>query len=113
MKERRDSYEYRLRNPAGHFCSQLKSRASQRNLAFDLTKEYLEKLITPMKCSVTGIELIYDMSGAPNTVSIDRINTLEGYVKGNVRVVSWIYNRAKGNSTDEAVLEYLIKPLAK
>jgi hypothetical protein len=36
-----------------------------------------------------------------NSPSLDRIDNTKGYVKGNVRIVSWRANRLKGNATDE------------
>jgi hypothetical protein len=40
----------------------------------------------------------------PLSPSLDRIDPRFGYVAGNVHVVVWVYNRAKGDGTHEDVL---------
>ena len=37
--------------------------------------------------------------------SLDRIDSSEGYVAGNVRVVSWLYNHMKGPHSDADLYE--------
>lgn len=38
-----------------------------------------------------------------DTPSIDRIDCTKGYIKGNVRIVSWWANRLKSNLTLEQI----------
>lgn len=42
----------------------------------------------------------------PWSPSLDRINPKIGYIDGNCRLVTWIYNRAKGSGTDEDVVSF-------
>jgi hypothetical protein len=53
-------------------------------------------------CPILGMELDYFASYAQeNSPSFDRIDTTQGYVKGNVQLVSWRANRIKNDGTAE------------
>jgi len=56
----------------------------------------------PKYCPILGMELDYFSEGRPvpeNTPSFDRIDPTEGYIKGNVAIISWRANRIKNNGT--------------
>lgn len=71
-----------------------RNRAKTLGLPFDLT---LEDCTVPTICPVLGIELGYRKGQGyhPATPSMDRIIPSKGYVKGNVRVISWKANMIK------------------
>lgn len=83
-----------------NFFNEIKGGARQRNIKFDLSREYLWDLFLKQekKCIFTNIELeISDniINRKPNriemTASLDRINPNEGYVEGNVQWVhKWV-----------------------
>jgi hypothetical protein len=74
-----------------------KSRAKRLGLEFNLT---LDDIIIPEKCPVFGITLEKKEGGRqPCTPSLDRVNNKLGYIKGNVRVISWEANQLKSNAT--------------
>jgi hypothetical protein len=50
---------------------------------------------------------------SPNVVSIDRIDSNAGYVKGNVQLVSYMYNTAKNKFGEKDLLELCIDVLTK
>ncbi len=97
LKEQSD-YRYRLRKN----LHAAKTRASSRNLPFDLDIEYLVKLWEDNEgcCVLTGIPFdlrsnrIVTNQINPNTVSLDRIHPKLGYVKGNVRLITYHMNVA-------------------
>lgn len=65
----------------------------------------------PTHCPVFGTELDWD-SGyqQDNSPSIDRTNSREGYIPGNVKFMSWKANRLKNNGTlsdFEQLIKYL------
>ncbi len=72
-------------------------RARARGQSVSITPE---DICIPDVCPVLGIPLI---SGAglrsPNTPTLDCINPALGYVPGNVMVVSWRFNKVKGDLT--------------
>lgn len=87
----------------------------QRNKDFDLTLNYLKELWESQNgiCPFTGFELearTYDgKSDNPlniRSASLDRIDNSKGYVKGNVRFVSVMYNFARNKFSDENVIEF-------
>ena len=51
-------------------------------------------------CMISGLPLSYE-AGSPWVVSIDCIDPALGYVPGNVQLVCWAVNRAKGDLTPD------------
>lgn len=77
-------------------------RALQQGLAFDLELADVE---TPVHCPVFGFALKYNNPVlADSSPTLDRIWPEFGYVKGNVRVISWKANRLKNNASLEDLL---------
>ena len=84
-----------------------KTRASLKNLPFDLTAEDLE---LPEVCPVLGIRLSWGSVISNETPSIDRVIPELGYVKGNCNIISMKANRLKNNASKEeleAILAYI------
>ena len=81
---------------------QIKS-AKNRNIQFNLTKEYAWNLFVKQnkKCALTGCDLILNKSisrvkGANTiTASIDRIDSTLGYIEGNIQWVHKDINKLK------------------
>jgi hypothetical protein len=110
---------WELNNPSKHdkyskFRPFLKL-CRQRKKDFDLTLEYLKELWESQNgiCPFTGFELearTYDgKSDNPlniKSASLDRIDNSKGYVKGNVRFVSVMFNFARNKFSDEEVIEF-------
>lgn len=74
---------------------------NSKGLEFDLNWGDLE---WPALCPVLGIPIdYYSESGKrnENSCSFDRLDNTQGYVKGNVRVISWRANRIKNDGTAE------------
>ena len=89
-------------NPLKVLFKSIKANAKAWGRKCLITLEELSKLIEPMICTVTGLPLEWGTGDwAP---SIDRIDSTGDYTIDNVRVVCWIFNRARGTSSDEAVL---------
>jgi hypothetical protein len=98
------------RNPAHFLFIHASYGAARRGLdCTTITLELVEEMLRPMRCSVTGHTLSFNWSGPgsnPWRPSIDRIDSTKGYVPGNVRIVSWVYNLAKSKWSDEAVAQF-------
>lgn len=113
-KSRRDWYyanrDYQLRYfrertekfPRERMVMRARERADKEGLPFDLTAEDLEM---PTHCPALGIPLVMG-TGKPGdgSPSLDRIVPELGYVKGNVRVISYRANTIKQDATPDEIL---------
>ena len=74
----------------------MKARAKKHGMGFNITKAYLKTLLatSDMKCSLSGVDLTMKI-GESDVVSFDRIVNTQGYVYGNIQVVSAYGNTAK------------------
>jgi hypothetical protein len=80
------------------------SSAQSRNLDFDLTFEYVKKLLEYSTCFYTNVTFTED---GPNARSFDRVDNDKGYVIGNVVACTTDINGKKNNLTiDEIICLY-------
>lgn len=91
-------FEYRRTRLRNYLLVRAKGRAKRLGLAFDLT---LDDINIPDRCPALGIELYVSDGLGPsdNSPSIDRIDNTQGYIRGNVVIVSNLVNRVKTNAT--------------
>ena len=85
-----------------------KKRAKTEGKEFTIRKEDIPLVHV---CPITGIDLhlnIGGIQGLNDSYSLDRRDSNLGYVPGNVFVMSWKANKAKGNLTLEDI-ERLLK----
>lgn len=88
-----------------------RNRAKKKGFAFNLDEEFIQELREQQSdlCALSGIPLNWDYSGPSqgqricpeDRASIDRIDSLGGYTKDNVQLVTDAANRLKGSSTVE------------
>lgn len=79
--------------------------AELRGLDCALTEADVKQMLAAGVCERTGIAF---EPGGDFGVSLDRVDNGKGYLRGNVQAVCWAYNRAKGASTDAAVLRMAV-----
>ena len=80
------------------------SSAQSRNLEFNLTFEYVKKLLEYNTCYYTNAEFTED---GPYARSFDRVDNEKGYIVGNVVACTVDINGKKNNlSIDEIVCLY-------
>ena len=84
-----------------------KERAAKKHLDFDLKES---DIIIPEFCPILGIKLEWGAGigkgrARDNSVSLDRIDSTKGYVKDNVRIISWRANDLKKDGTAEEHLK--------
>jgi hypothetical protein len=74
-----------------------KKRAEAKNIPFNITPQ---DIVIPKICPLLRIRL-FPSKGQPgrNSPSLDRIKPARGYVKGNIRVISYKANSMKSDST--------------
>ena len=89
-----------------YLLKQAKQRSKDYNLAFSIDRE---DIVIPEYCPVLGIKLFFgNKTVKNNSPTVDKIIPALGYVKGNVRVISYRANHLKNNATlDEAEKIYL------
>jgi hypothetical protein len=77
-----------------------KRRALELGLDFDLS---FQDIAIPERCPILGIPLRKGVGkgGQPDSPSLDRFDNTKGYVKENVRVISWRANTIKKDATME------------
>ncbi len=80
-----------------------KNRAKRKNMNFDLTEEFLQKLYQMQngKCYYSHIELDLQRGNSDHSISIDRKDSSKGYTLDNVVLCSWAVNIMKSNLNDE------------
>ena len=101
IREREERHEVAV-NRAFH---RIKWSAKARDLKMELSEKEVADLARPMVCEVTGLALNWKAC-SPFKASFDRIDNSVGYIPGNVRLVCWIFNRAKNSDADEDVLVF-------
>lgn len=76
-----------------------KKRAKQKNIEFSISLDDMPYI--PIKCPILGIDIKASKTIGPidSSPSLDRINPLLGYIKGNVRIISNRANRIKSDAT--------------
>jgi len=85
--------------PQQSMWSLAKTRAKQKRLPFDLQ---ISDIVIPKRCPMLGMDLVQgDGKLHDASPTLDRTIPELGYVKGNVRVISYKANRAKNNLTLE------------
>lgn len=96
----------------------VKQRIKAKPKDFDLTVEYLKEIWDEQKgkCPFTGFDLELrtyasrrDFRDNPlniKSASLDRIDNSKGYIQGNVRWVSVMFNFARNKFSDEEVVEF-------
>lgn len=74
----------------------------------DFDDEYLKELYNQQngKCALTGIDLVHEY-GKTNTISVDRIDSTKGYLKGNIQLICQSINLMKNNSTQEEIIQFI------
>jgi hypothetical protein len=104
--EARKRYEHlRQTQPWRKLIWNARTRANRRNLAFDLTLEWIEARWTGnCECSQVPFEIFGSKLFAP---SIDRIDPKKGYTQNNCRVILWGINMLKAHLDDAEVYRFL------
>jgi len=88
--------------------NEVKKRARNKNIEFNIDVFYLEQLYTQQnkKCNLTGFFLSFGKKNLYK-ISIDRIDSSIGYVKGNIQLICLGVNYLKNTFDNEEVVEFL------
>lgn len=85
----------------------VKKRSELRQLEWDLTLDFLNKLYRKQKglCKLSGLPIGWSETGWDITASIDRIDNDRGYTQDNVQLVHKDVNMMRGKLTMERFKE--------
>lgn len=101
---------------SGNYISRLKKGAKKRNLDYLVTPEYLWEVFLKQnkKCALSGLPLTFNstLKTRDGTASLDRINSVLGYVEGNIQWLHKDVNWMK-NDFDEPYLLTLCKEITR
>lgn len=88
----------------------LQERAAKNGLLVDIDREYLYDLWDKQngKCAISGIQMTYisNCGRIPTNVSVDRIDSNKGYIKGNVQLVCMAVNQMKNDLDMQTLLTF-------
>lgn len=95
-KRRAEKWKLVDTDPESYILHQTSENARARGLEFNLDRS---DIIIPEQCPLLECLIFFDPEnpGHWNTPSLDRIDNLKGYVKGNVWVISKKANTMKNN----------------
>ena len=80
-----------------------KRNAKNTGREFSITLEDIE---LPTHCPILGIPLVFGGERQEGSYSVDRVDSTKGYIKGNVRTISFLANRMKTDATKEQLLSF-------
>lgn len=80
-----------------NYISTLLNHTSKRKKQYNLDIQYLIDLYESQNgsCAISGIEMTYDYGKTATNISIDRIDSNIGYIKGNIQLTCYIANIMK------------------
>lgn len=106
-KAKEATHRWEEKNRENVLFRSCKQRAKVHNLPFNIDKS---DIVIPDICPLLNIPInrVRNYSGCmqPSSPSVDRIDNKKGYVKGNIRVISWQANRMKHNATKNELLTF-------
>ena len=95
--------KYRKANPLTILLKSARYRANKKGITFSITKE---DITIPEVCPLLGIKLESQIGkgyAKDNSPTLDRLYPNEGYIKGNVWIISMKANRIKNDATLEEI----------
>ncbi len=113
-KEKYSEYRRLLRekNPALRLINSTKKTAKNKKIEHNIT---VDDLILPEYCPYLNVKIDYSAGNGKSMFnpSIDRIDPLQGYVKGNVEVISVLANVMKNKATVEQLQTFAMNVLRR
>ena len=95
----------RMRNPEQRMFWSARGRAKAEGLPFTIKKE---DIVIPEKCPILGRPLVVNLGAkrpANNSPSLDKIIPEQGYIPGNVQVISHKANSMKRDATLQELIQ--------
>lgn len=111
-KVSRMKQEWKQNNPQKNLWSNAKYRARRVGIEFNLE---ISDIVIPEFCPYLGLKLTSEkLKGHLDThMSVDRIDSSKGYVKGNIEIISYRANVMKNVATKEQLITFARSILLK
>lgn len=102
----------------GRYVSAIKHRATLKKLEYDLDAKYLWELYEKQnrRCALSGVELTFSPTTRQRTIgnlSLDRIDSTRGYVRGNVQWTHIDVNYMKNDLSNAEFIDWCKRISAK
>ena len=83
----------------------LRATKKGKDISIEIDQEYIEKLYDDQggACAISGLEMAMETNNV-KSLSIDRIDSSKGYIKGNVHLVCGIINNMKNEYSMETFM---------
>lgn len=94
-----------------YFFRESRKGATRRDIPFQLTEDEFRSIWKKQKgkCALSGIELTLEHGSIstpnPTRMSIDRIDSGQGYTVSNVQLITWQLNSAKNVWSNQQLIE--------
>lgn len=105
-----------------YVCKKLVAKernARERSIEFKMSFSAMRNILRAKRCYYTGLELILPVGDSahlkPNSLTLDRIDSSKGYVKGNVVACSNEFNnmKARVDSAGKLGMSLMVKAFTK
>lgn len=101
---RRWEKDYRRRFPEKSLYRSCRKRARREGISFNIEES---DIVIPDICPILNTPIVHGSKDKNEWPSVDKVNPLKGYTKGNVCVISYRANRMKSNMNIEDVRRML------
>lgn len=102
--ERFDEEELKLFSKLKNLCTKAKLRNQEFDPDIDWENLYDIWVEQNGRCAYSGMPLSIE-TNHPHTVSLDRTDSSKGYVRGNLKLLSWSVNKMKQDLKEDEFLE--------
>jgi len=104
-----------LEDLTGKYFNTIKKGAEKRNFVFNITLEYIWNLYIQQskKCALSNVDIVLSRCEKDKTASLDRIDSSDGYIEGNVQWVHKDVNRMKSDFKEDYFIELCQKIVKK
>lgn len=104
-KVRQYTKTYLEKHPQKKLLKASRGNAKAKGLEHSIT---LDDIVVPEYCPYLKIKLTTKIQkcNTPSTISLDRIDSSQGYVKGNVQVISRLANLMKSYANNEELIQF-------
>ena len=87
--------------------SSAKTRAKTAGRAFEIDLDHMSFIWLKQRgiCNMSGLQMTTAIGGGSDKVSLDRIDSTQGYIKGNVQFVVAPLNSLKGNLDNDEFIK--------